>query len=117
MKKISNVLWGIVLIVLGVILALNVFNITDINLFFDGWWTLFIILPCGIGLFAEREKTGNLIGLAIGVGLLLCCRDVISFSLLWKLLVPGIIVVIGVKLVITGLFGNKANDILKKIKK
>ena len=31
MKKASSVLWGIVLIAAGVVLALNVFNITDID--------------------------------------------------------------------------------------
>ncbi|MEE1115844.1 MAG: hypothetical protein UH851_03185, partial [Clostridia bacterium] len=39
--------------------ALNAFNITDIDVFFDGWWTLFIIIPCAIGLFTEREKIGG----------------------------------------------------------
>lgn len=116
MKKASSVLWGIVLIAAGVVLALNVFNITDINMFFDGWWTLFIIVPCAIGLFTEREKTGNIIGIVIGVLLLLCCQDVLSFSILWKLLVPVIIVIIGLKMVLTGLFGNKANEIMKKLR-
>ena len=83
---------------------------------FDGWWTLFIIVPCTIGLFTEREKTGNIIGIAIGVFLLLCCRDILSFSMIWKLLVPVIIVVVGLKLVFSGLFGNKANEIISKIK-
>ena len=67
MKKVGSVLWGIVLIAAGVIWALNEFNITNINVFFDGWWTLFIIVPCAIGLFTEREKTGNIIGIAVGV--------------------------------------------------
>ena len=116
MKKASSVLWGIVLIAAGVILALNVFNITDINIFFDGWWTLFIIVPCAIGLFTEREKTGNIIGIVIGVFLLLYCQDILSFSMLWKLLVPAIIVIVGLKMVLTGLFGNKANEIMKQMK-
>jgi len=116
MRKASSVLWGIVLIAAGVILALNVFNITDINIFFDGWWTLFIIVPCAIGLFTEREKTGNIIGIVIGVFLLLCCQDILSFSMLWKLLVPAIIVIVGLKMVLTGLFGNKANEIMKQMK-
>ena len=94
----------------------DVFNIMDINIFFDGWWTLFIIVPCAIGLFTEREKTGNIIGIAVGVFLLLCCQDILSFSMLWKLLVPAIIVIIGLKMVFTGLFGNKANEIIAKIK-
>ena len=58
MKKISSILWGIVLIIVGVIQALNDLKITNIDFFFDGWWTLFIIVPCGIGLYTEREKTG-----------------------------------------------------------
>lgn len=116
MKKASKVLWGILLIVAGGILALNAFNITDINIFFDGWWTLFIIIPCVIGLFTEREKTGNIIGILVGVFLLLCCQDVLSFSMFWKLLIPAAIVIIGLKMVLTGLFGNKANEIMKQLK-
>ena len=116
MKKVSSVLWGIVLIAAGVIWALKEFNLTNIDIFFDGWWTLFIIVPCAIGLFTEREKTGNVIGLAIGVFLFLCCQDILSFSMLWKLLVPTIIVIFGLKMVIVGLIGNKANEIMKKLK-
>ena len=116
MKKTSNILWGILLIVAGVVLALNVFNITDFDIFFDGWWTLFIIVPCAIGLFTEREKTGNVIGIVIGVFLLLCCQDILSFSMLWKLLVPAIIVIVGLKMVLTGLLGNKTNEIMKQLK-
>lgn len=116
MKKISNVIWGIVLIVAGALLALNALNITSIDIFFDGWWTLFIIVPCAVGLFTEREKTGNIIGIAIGVFLLLCCQEILSFSMLWKLLVPAIILIVGLKMVFTGLFGNKANEIIANIK-
>ena len=116
MKKTGNVLWGIVLIVISVIWALNAFGIADVDLFFDGWWTLFIIVPCAVGLFTEKEKMGNIIGIAIGVYLLLCCWDILSFSMLWKLLVPAIIVVIGLKMIFVGVLGNKANEILKKLK-
>ena len=37
MKKFKNVLWGLVLISLGVVVGLNVLGITYINIFFDGW--------------------------------------------------------------------------------
>ena len=70
MKKSSSIIWGLVLIVIGAIFALNAMDITDIDIFFDGWWTLFIIVPCAIGFFTEHDKMGNLIGLAIGVFLL-----------------------------------------------
>lgn len=116
MKKRSTVIWGIVLIAVGAVFALNALNITNINVFFDGWWTLFIIVPSAVGLVTEREKSGNLFGIAIGVFLLLCCRDIISFSMLWKLLVPAVIVIVGLKMVLNGLFGNKANEILAQKK-
>ena len=51
MNKTSNILWGIVLIVLGLIFGLNALDITHIDIFFNGWWTLFIIVPCCIDLF------------------------------------------------------------------
>ncbi len=116
MKKVSSVVWGIVLIAAGGLFALNALNITNIDVFFDGWWTLFIIVPCAVGLFTEHEKTGNIVGVVIGVFLLLCCQGILNFSMLWKLLVPVIIVIIGLKMVFTGLFGNKANEIIAKIK-
>lgn len=116
MNKINRILWGIVLVVIGVIFALNAFQITDIDVFFDGWWTLFIIVPCGIGLFTNREKTGNLIGIAVGIVLLLCCQDILSFSMLWKLLVPAIIIIIGLRMVFGGILGNKAGEIANKLR-
>ena len=102
MKGFRKILRGVVLVAIGTILLLNAVNVTDINLFFEGWWTLFIILPCLIGLFTEREKFGNVIGLGVGVILLLCCQDVISFDLIWKVAVPVIIIIFGLKLIFGG---------------
>jgi len=116
MKKSSKILWGLVLVAAGVIYALNALEIAKIDVFFDGWWTLFIIIPCGVGLFTEREKLGNLIGVAAGVLLLLCCRDILDFSVLWKLVVPAIIVIFGLKMIFGGISGNKANEIMTKLK-
>ncbi|MBQ8914875.1 MAG: hypothetical protein IJ046_01700 [Clostridia bacterium] len=116
MKNASRIIWGVVLIALGAVLALNALGITNIDLFFDGWWTLFIIVPSFIGLFTEREKTGNLICLAVGVFLLLCCLDILSFSLIWKLLIPAVIVIVGLKLLLGGILGNRAGEIIAKLK-
>ena len=116
MKKINKILWGIALIAIGGIFALNAFGVTDIQLFFDGWWTLFIIVPCFIGIFSEREKTGNIIGLLIGVFLLLCCQNILGFDMLWKLAFPAIIVIIGLKLIFGAVFGDKTMKLLESSK-
>lgn len=100
MKRTSNMIWGIILVVAGMVLAMNAFGITDINIFFDGWWTLFIIVPCGMGLVSDRDKVGNLIGLCVGVILFLCCRDIFRFDLVWKLMLPLIIMAVGAKMIL-----------------
>ena len=89
MKKLSRILWGMALVALGVIWGINTLGIADINVFFKGWWTLFIIIPCLAGLITGNDRTGNLFFLFVGVGLLLASQGVFSFSLFWKLLLPG----------------------------
>lgn len=103
----KNILWGLLLIILGVIFGLNAMGFTDIDVFFDGWWTLFIIIPCGLGLVREREKTGNLIGLVIGVTLLLCCQDFLDFGTIAKLIFPALLVIFGVSLVLKAVGTDK----------
>lgn len=114
MKKISSILWGVALVAVGLIFALNALEITDIDVFFDGWWTLFIIVPAAVGLFTESDKTGNLIALAVGAVLLLAANGVFDYDLLWKLLIPAIIVFFGLKMILSGILGNKASAIMKK---
>ncbi len=116
MNKLTKILWGVVLVVVGVIFALNSFNITNINVFFDGWWTLFIIVPCLISLFSQYDKTASIVGLCIGVFLLLCCQNIIDFDILWKLAIPVIIVIIGVKLIFGGVFGRKSDKVMNTAK-
>lgn len=115
MEKFGNLLWGGVLIVIGLILGGNVLGITNINVFFDGWWTLLIIIPCIIGLFKEREKTGNIIGLLIGIALLLACQDILDFNLVWKLLFPSILVAIGISIIFKDVIGGKVSKEIKKL--
>ena len=115
MKKFRNILWGVVLILIGLVIGGNSLGITNIDLFFDGWWTLFIIVPSFIGLFKENEKTGNAIGLLIGVALLLACQDIINFDIIAKLWFPAILVCIGVSIIFKDTIGSKVNDQIKKL--
>lgn len=102
MKKVNTVIIGILFIIVGVIIGLNSFGITSINIFFDGWWTLFIIIPAINGIIGDDEKLGSIIWLGVGIILLLGCQDMISFSFIWKLMLPLILVFIGLFI----MFGN-----------
>lgn len=118
MNKFSSILWGLVLIAIGVIIAINSLGIADINIFFDGWWTLFIIVPCFINLFnMKEEKTGNLIGLGIGVVLLLAAQDLISFSIIAKLILPFILICIGLSIIFKDAINKEVNKKIKELNK
>ena len=103
MKKVNTVIIGILFIIVGVIIGLNSFGITNINIFFSGWWTLFIIIPAINGLISDDEKLGSIIWLIVGIILLLGCQDMISFDIIWKLMLPLILVFIGLSI----MFGSK----------
>ena len=111
MKNLSRVLWGIVLIFIGVIWGLNRTGVADINIFFDGWWTLFIIVPSAISFFEKgNNKVSSLIFLIIGVLLLLAAQGLFEFEILWEILLPAIVVLIGLSLI----FGNKVDFNVKE---
>lgn len=115
MKQITKILWGFVLIFIGIILALNTLEITNINLFFDGWWTLFIIIPSLIGLFNDKDKTGNIIGIIIGVLLLLACQKLIDFELILKLMLPIILIMIGISFIFKDILNSSVKKQIKKL--
>ena len=100
MKNNNSIVWGLILIIIGIIIALNSIGIVNIDLFFDGWWTLFIIIPGLVGLLNNEDKTGNIIGILIGVLLLLNAQKIIDFSLIWKLIVPAILIIIGLSIIL-----------------
>ena len=114
MRRFRTILWGIVLVAIGAIVGLNALEIIDVDIFFDGWWTLLIIVPCFIGIFTKGEKFFNIAGVCLGVFLLLCCQDILEFSMLWKLGVPVIIVAIGIRMIFGGIFKNKSDKAIQK---
>ena len=115
MDKVNRILWGLVFVVLGVVVALNTLDIIDFNIFFDGWWTLIIIVPCFIGLFdtTNESKVGNVIGIIIGVVLLLASWGWLRFDLIFKLFIPAILVIIGLYMIFGNFFKNNVKEKVK----
>jgi len=92
MKSDNRKFLGLVLIILGVIVLFNRLNIWNINIFFEGWWTLLLIIPAIYLIIKNGVTTGNLVLLLIGVFFLL---DEIGFNLKGFLL-PALLVILGI---------------------
>lgn len=117
MKKLGNILWGICFIVIGIIVLLNSLGVANINIFFKGWWTLFIIVPSVIGLVKDEEKTWNIFFLALGVALLLSARGLLDLAIIAKCIVPAILIIIGVNIIFKDKINTKVNEKVKELNK
>lgn len=115
MKNCKNIILGIILIVVGVWFGLYATGVVKINLLFDGWWTLFIIIPSFLGLFDEDGRTGSLIGLFVGILLLLSCQDVLNFDIVLKLIVPCVLIVTGLSFIFKGKIKTKNIENVKTV--
>lgn len=112
MNKTKGILWGFVIIALGLLWGLKEANIIDRSIFFDGWWTLFIIIPCFIGLFKDKNKTFSAVGLVVGVLLLInCYYDIWMYK---AFILPAVVVLVGVSVVINNLTSDKEQEYISQ---
>lgn len=98
-SKLSNLLWGLFFVLIGIGFAGNALWGWGFTLFFDGWWTLFIIVPCTISLIQNGFRAWPFGGLVIGIFLLLADRGIVDGDILAKLIVPFIFILIGLSII------------------
>ena len=110
MNNKSNILWGLFLICLGIGFAGNVFHIWHFRIFFRGFWTLLLIIPCAISISQKGPKTTSVLGLTIGILLLLSRQGILKRDIVGELIFPLILVVIGIGII-------KNNISMKQISK
>jgi predicted membrane protein len=102
-NKLTNVLWGLFFIAIGIGFAGNVLFHWNFELFFPGWWTLLIIIPCFISMIQSGFGVGSTMGFIIGILLLVSHYDVFDFNVM-KLIVPAILIFIGLRLLFQSAF-------------
>lgn len=78
MKKVYIIIRGVILILIGILLLLKQANILNINIFFKGFWTLFIIIPTFNYLIYDNNKRNNLIILILSISLLIYELNIIK---------------------------------------
>lgn len=102
-NKLSNALWGLFFVAIGIGIAGNVLNIWDFELFFDGWWTFLIIIPCFISMIQSGFGVASTMGFIIGVLLFISCNVNLHFSI-WELIIPAVLIFIGLRIMFQGAF-------------
>ena len=116
MKQLKPIIWGIAIVALGIIFGGNAIGLFNIDIFFDGWWTLFIIVPGIVSFFTDKNKISSLVIIGIGIILLLAARDVFSYDVAWKVILAVVLVAIGLGIIIRSIFHtNSDKEIGKKI--
>lgn len=106
MKRTSKIIGGIALVAFGIVWALELIDVISISL--EGWWALFVIVPCFINIFNDRRKAGAIIGCGIGILLLLAARSIIPWNDIWKYMLCLVAVVWGLTLLF---FSNKKSSV------
>ena len=117
MKKARAIIWGVAIIALGVIFAGKAIGWFDFDIFFKGWWTLFIIVPSVISLFTEKDKLASLGFISAGIILLLAAQEVITYDTAWKIILAVILILIGLGLILKTIFhSNNDKEVEEKVK-
>lgn len=93
MKK-SNLIWGFIFILAGILYILNEF----FGLPFDIWdlWPLLIILPSINSMLKNGPRVGNIIFFFLGLAILMDSMNIVDDDILDKLFIPVCLIVIGI---------------------
>lgn len=111
-EKLANVLWGLMLIAIGVLVGGKALGFWEFSALFPGWWTLFFIVPSLLAMVKSGPRPVNTLFLLFGVLLLLERNGVIESNMLGKAIVPMIFLVIGVFI----LLGSLASGVKRRYK-
>ena len=116
MKQLKPIIWGIAIIALGIIFGGNALGLFNLDIFFDGWWTLFIIIPSVVSLITDKDKIASLGFIAISIILLLAAQNVFSYDVAWKVILAIFLVIAGLTIVIKSIFHSKNDqEVAKKV--
>lgn len=117
MKQARPIVWGIAIVALGVIFGGNAIGLFNFDVFFDGWWTLFIIVPSAISLITEKERLQSLAFLGAGIIMLLAAQHVFEWEVAWKAILALFLILIGLSIIFRSIFHSKNDkEVEKKVK-
>ncbi len=102
-KNLSLLFLGAVLVIFGVVWGGSRVGLLPFDVFFDGWWSLILIVIAVYGMLSHGVKVFDVILLILGVVFLLTGLDVIDMKRFKVLFWPAVLVLIGL-MTIFGVF-------------
>ena len=97
-NKIFGTTLGIVIIILAIIYVGNVCEVWQLAPFFDGWWTLFIIVPSAVLLLERGKQPIYIVFLVIGIAALISQLSAVP-EIIRKLMFPAVVIGFGFALI------------------
>jgi len=101
-RDISTIIAGLLFLLAGISVGGSMLGFFDFNISFDGWWTLFLIVPALLTIVQGGFNAGNMVLLSIGVVLLLDAQNVLPRNFSWRLVFPLVLLAVGFQLVFGG---------------
>lgn len=99
-KSTVSIILGIIIVAFGVFFGAKALGyLENIDVSFNGWWTLFIIVPCVLSIVNSGLNLFNTIGVGVGVLMLLTEQDVLKAPSGYQLIVPYLIIVFGLSII------------------
>jgi len=111
-NNIGRMLLGTLLIAVGVITFGNIYEFWQLDLFFNGWWTLFLIVPGLISILQGGLNWGNMSLVLIGTLLLLGQQGIIDDDMVFKLIFPVVLIMLGLFTVFGSFSEKKTRSLL-----
>lgn len=97
MRKLKkNEILGGLLVVIGIAVLGNCLKFWKFNILFDGWWTLFIIIPSIVNIFKGNNVISQLLIFFVGMFLFFISQGVVTLGTLGNLLFPSGLIFLGI---------------------
>lgn len=98
-RNVTGLLVGVLFALAGMCYVGSLFFDYNFTIFFDGWWTLFIIVPSFVSILSNGPRSFNIAALFVGVMLLLTQLKIIP-SDKGEIIIATVILYIGAILII-----------------
>ena len=96
---IKRLLLGILFLGAGIGYIGKALGYFEFTVFYDGWWTIFFLLPAVFTMLDHGINTSNTMVFALGVYFLASAQGWIDFPLTWPIVLAVFCICIGLKLI------------------